>query len=274
MGVLNMQNDIPQNEQDYGSYERFRRIPKCYFYHLHWNKGLSTADIAEKYEITDRYVRRWFNKHGIQFARQYSEESHDPQKRFIFERRARSHYYKLYWQDDCNYNEIAELKDISKNTVGRVFRQANIVTIPEGRSRDNKWFDKERGIPTQFKMPRDEERKDGSSASNPKGELPENPDTEKYLAETPLHRDKERLYELHWKYGCSMGHIEAMNDSSRDIRRCFSELGIPYRDYASHKHWEPHHQDVPPMFEWPYDRDYDNENEMEWKLSDENMVAD
>jgi hypothetical protein len=141
-------------------------------------------------------------------------------------------------------------------------------------------------------MPRDEERKDGSSASNPEGELPENPDLasseddasqdslpknpdpEKYLAETPLHRDKERLYELHWKYGCSMGHIEAMNDSSRDIRRCFSELGIPYRDYASHKHWEPHHQDVPPMFEWPYDRDYDNESEMEWKLSDENMVAD
>ena len=64
-----------------------------------------------------------------------------------------------------------------------------------------------------------------------------------------------------------------MADSDAKVRDWMRELGIPVRSYETHKHWEPHHDEVPPMFEWPYDRGYDNDEGVEWSLSDENMAT-
>lgn len=272
-------------EDNYGDYERFRRTPKSELYRQFWKEKQSRAEIADKYNVTERYVRRWFNKQGMRQTRLDDQATYDLRNRFVFEHRPRSHYYELYWGKDMNYKEIAEYKDLSAKTVGRIFRQQN---IPVSRS-GNKWFDKEAGIPAQFKLSRDEDRiaddeesnpkyADGtstasaSSAKNPKGELPENPNPNDYLAEKPLHRDKDKLYKLHWGYGCSVAHIGAMCDFTRNIRECFDDLGIPYRSYDENQNWEPHHEGVPAMFEWSYDKD-DYEDEIDWTLSSQNKAT-
>jgi hypothetical protein len=131
---------------------------------------------------------------------------------------------------------------------------------------NSKWFDKDRGIPKKYKRPRDENVETDQS-------LPDDPTPDKYLADPPLHQDKDRLYELHWEYGCSAAHIQEMADSDTKVRDWMRKLGIPVRSYEEHKHWEPHHDEVPPMFEWPYDRGYDNDEGIEWSLSDENMAT-
>jgi len=264
------------NKHIWGDYERFRRTDKQTLYHLHWTEKIEVEDIAEQYNVTTRYVRRWFNKIGLQYATTRNGSSHNHRNRFIFDRRKRSHYYELYWGCDLNYSEIAELKGISEHSVARVFRDKNIARLPQ--SYGKKWYDKERGIPQQFKLPRDSSsHSDASRTSSDdasQDSLPKNPDPNKYLAETPTHRDKDRLYELHWRYGCSVAHIQAMVDTECDIRDCMRQLGIPLREYAEHKDWEPHHKQVPPMFQWPHDQDYDDEEPFEWSLSNENMVVD
>ena len=83
----------------------------------------------------------------------------------------------------------------------------------------------------------------------------------KYIPdETSLRYSKEKLYKLHWGYGLSFAHIAALSDvdSKSTIRERFEEFGIPRRPYYQHENWEPHHNEVPPMFEWPDDGTIEN----------------
>ena len=83
----------------------------------------------------------------------------------------------------------------------------------------------------------------------------------KYIPDEPsLRFSKDKLYKLHWGYGLSVNHIEALSDvtSRSSIRDQFREFGIPMREYRTHKNWEPHHNGVPPMFEWPDNGEIEN----------------
>jgi len=91
-------------------------------------------------------------------------------------------------------------------------------------------------------------------------ELPDDPDGSKYMTETPLRRDKERLYELYWGYGLSLKHIEARCEKSPDMGTIMRKLGIPVRNYNDHRQWAPH-LGIPPKYEWPDDEEFDEQTE-------------
>jgi len=234
-------------------------------YELYWEQELPKDEIAGRYDMTPESLRGRMANLGVPFA------DADYRDVFLFRMRNRRYYYQLYWEDDYSLRTIASQHNISQQSVISAFKQANVPRASDGTN--SKWFDKDRGIPKKYKLPRDEQREGGSSVDNPKGKLPDDPTPEKYLADTPLHRDKERLYELHWGYGCSAALINAMAETENHIHEWMRKLGIPVRSYEQHKHWEPHHDGVPPMFEWPHDRGYDNDEAIEWTLSEKNMAT-
>lgn len=240
-------------------HQQVRDTPKQKLYQLYWKDGLDTEDLAERYDTAKEYIRKEFRRRGIRY------DIYDNRGLFIFTHRQRSYFYKLYWGDDMTFREIAEEHGFSDKFAIQIFNKENIPTLE--RTQGDKWYDKKRGIPMKYKQPRDEHQEQ-SQQEQP---LPDDPNPEKYLLDTPLVHDKERLYELHWKYGCSVAHIQEMANVECDARHRMEKLGIPTRYEAKHSEWQPHHG-VPPMFEWPRDRDDDDEG-VEWSLSDENMAT-
>ncbi len=216
-------------------HQQFRELPKRRLYELYWEDERSFSDIADEYNVPRKFVMKVYRKRGIPYPSRSSRQA------YFFSQRSRRYYYHLYWTEDMTFSEMAERFGVSESVVKDRFNQANVATMEQYENQ--KWYDKGRGIPQRYKLPRDEPDHNQS--------LPDDPDAERYLLEeTPLQFDKDRLYELHWKYGCSMAHIGAMMDNNKP-REVFRRHGIPYRNYQQHRDWEPHHSTVPPMFQWP-----------------------
>jgi len=151
--------------------------------------------------------------------------------------------YELYWGNDQTFYEIADQFPFSYNVIREHYNQENIA-IDTGGVR-NRWYDKERGIPYKYKLPSDDPQIRYQDEP-----LPDNPDGNKYMAETPLHRDKDELYQLYWGYGLTASQIKARCEFDVNVKQYMKDMGIPVRNFHEHRQWKPYHG-VPPKFEWP-----------------------
>lgn len=210
---------------------RSQRPPKDELYELYWGQQLSMSELADTYDVTKRTVRRWFKQHGMQTIPNACHEA------WVFQQLSKQRLYELYWVEMLSHREIAERYDVSKHLVHETFQDTS---IPVFNSSTHERVD---GIPRPFRWPSDD------APNSQDDSLPDDPDPSKYLVDTPM--DKDRLYELHWTYGCSVMHISAMSDMDEDtVRRRMESYGVPIRTWRTHTSWEPHHG-VPPKYEWP-----------------------
>lgn len=223
----------------------FRMVTRDTLYERYWGNHESFTDIADDFGVTRKTVGKRFADENIPTAK---NAHHDA---YIFAMRPKSYYYQLYWGERLTATEIA-----NKHNVGIDFVREHIraTTIP---TRDGISADDSQEIPPQFQWP--DEQPVACVSDDPTADLPDNPDGSKYMADTSGEFDKGRLYELYWGYGCSIKHITAMFDVPRKtLRDRFEQYGIPVRSWREHTKWEPHHG-VPPKYEWPHDRNVDEE---------------
>jgi len=212
-------------------------IPTETLYELYWGKHLTFDEMEDVLDVSRSTVRRLFENRGIPSAPQHNHEL------FILFHRKRSYLYELYWGKDQTFKEIADDLPFSFNVIYKVYEQRNIAVDTAGNQ--DRWYDKQRGIPSKYKLPSDEKTVQYQDEA-----LPDNPDGSKYMAETPLHRDKDQLYQLYWGYGLTASQIKARCEHQVNVKQHMRELGIPVRDFNEDKRWKPY-LGVPPKFEWP-----------------------
>ena len=252
---------IPRNNK-FPPGNKYERPPKAELYNAYWGEHQQLSDLAETYEVSKEIVRKWFREYGIPFAQNNNRAA------FVFSMRTKDHRYELYWGEQLSLNEIAEQKDVSREFVCAQYQESDVPV----RGGSGVWYTD--GIPIGWKLPRDE------PPSATEGALPDDPDPSKYMAETPLHRDKQRLYQLYWGYGLSLKHIQARCEGSPEVSKSMQELGIPVRNYNDHRRWAPH-LGVPPKYEWP-DDEFDEQTEtasadhngMTWRVPVEGVSSE
>jgi len=225
---------IPIRKQNTrGSYV-VRQIPKRHLYTLYWGNELSATEIADRYNTSQEIVAAHIKERKIPFRSQTRHVTS-----WVFRMRTRESLFDLHWSQRLSLVEIGRKHRVTRNYVRDEFDRKNIPTY-NGAGKE---WPEDATIPTAYQWPEDDD-------DEPADTMPDNPDPAKYMVETPLYRDKERLYELYWEYGCCAKHIEAMCDKDPHIHRYLRKQGIPVRQYRTHIHWEPHHG-VPPKYEWP-----------------------
>jgi len=222
-------------------------VPKYHFYILYWGMEKSTAEIAAKYDVGESTVQDHLQKHGIPRRKDGCGK-----RQWILHHRSKQFFYQKYWGEDNTLREMASQLDVNHEMILGIMQSRG---IPRDTDTHIRWYDEDRGIPEKYKLPRDERRGTTDSTDEPSGSLPEDPNPTDYLAKTPLHRDKERLYQLYWGYGLSAEAIAARCESDGiHVKENLRKLGIPTRDFHDHLRWEPHHG-IPPKYEWADDND-------------------
>jgi transposase-like protein len=224
-------------------------IEKRRLYELYWAKGLSTHDIAERIGCSDSTLRDRMDEHNVPMRSRHNLETWvSVQTTVVTSLRRR--LYEHYWVDGKTAQETADALDYSKSYVldsmhrlGTPRRQGN-----------------ESGVDAEtYYRPNesDDELDDGQRCT----EMPTDPDPSKYLASYDDY-NKHRLYELYWGHGHDIKGTLARIDvdiSPARLRERFDELGIPRRDSRQNNKqrrrvWRPR-KGVPPMYEWPEDRE-------------------
>lgn len=246
---------IPYNSNHHHGAFVFNKIPKRRLYEMYWSDHLSFEEIGDRFGISRNTVLHRFNVLGIPYSPSHTQTA------YVINMMTKHHLYKLHWGDGLSLKEISQKFDVSNSLVTRVYGDSS---IPVFKYRGTDFTGE--SIPVCYEWPDD---RDNHHQYDP---LPDNPDGSKYLAETMLHEDKERLYELHWGYGCSLSHIAEMSErNDTTLAKHFHDHGIPVRSYSTHTKWEPHHG-VPPMYEWPDDFEDDEDavatddyNGMQWR---------
>jgi len=235
----------------------FADVSKSHLYTLYWDMQKTIKEIADKHDVGKRTVRRYLHTHGIPVRQQQRDAKH-----YVLKQRPKQFWYEQYWDRDQSVREIADQLDVHHECVLSTMKELG---VPRNHpSLRNKWYDKEHGVPRRYKQPRDEARCEDDN----RGEMPEDPSPNDYLAETPLYRDKDRLYQLYWGYGLTKAAILARCDCTHStLISYFRELGIPEREYRSHTRWEPHHG-IPPKYEWPDDHEQSDSNDSPTGMDD------
>lgn len=225
----------------------FHQLRKRRLYELYWGEHKHTVTIGEQYNVGRKVVRERLREYGIPRAHSGNHQA------FIFAMRSKRYYYELYWGERLNYADIASRLNLGTSFVGEQIRAAGVPTrddpYPTGDPDE---------IPQRYEWPDSEPAT--LNSDDPTADLPDNPDGSKYVPdETRICFEKDRLYELYWEYGLALTHLAARLDvSGTTLRDKFNEYGIPIREWYAHTKWEPHHG-VPPKYEWPDDRNVDDE---------------
>jgi len=220
----------------------FRQLSKSKLYELYWIDGLSAPQIADKYGVGESTVQYHLQKHGIPRRLDGTDIKH-----YVLWQRDKHFYYELYWKQGNTTRELEDKLDVHHQFIVKVMRAKG---VPRDTDISIRWKDKEVGVLEKYKWPDDHPREDPCSTDEPLGSLPENPSPNDYLAETPLYRDKDRLYQLYWGYGLTKEAILARCDCThKTLNKYFREFGIPRREFHRHTDWEPHHG-IPPKYEW------------------------
>ena len=214
---------------------RLRQTDKGELYEMVWGNGMTTAEVGEHFDTNASTVSRHLGRLGIPVIDNGSRNA------WVFRMLSRERLYEIYWGEGMTHSQIADRYNVGQQFISRVFNERDIPQEPH-RPSD---FDGTT-IPQMYEWPDDRD-----DEPHPQHQpLPENPDGSKYVAETQTMQE-EKLYELHWGYGCSAEHIAAIADSNgQTIRKRMREYGIPVREWGTHTKWEPHHG-VPPKYEWP-----------------------
>lgn len=240
------------------SVKQLRGADKRELYEMMWGEGLTSSEIAERFDTSSSAVLRHFGRLNIPVIDNGSRNA------WVFRMLSRERLYEIYWGEGMTHSQIANRYNVGQQLISKVFNERDIPQEPH-RPSD---FDGTT-IPQMYEWPDD--RNDGGTHPQHKS-LPENPDGSKYLADTQT-MNKEKLYELHWKYGCSIAHIAEIIDSSEHtVRNRMNEYGIPTRSWGTHTKWEPHHNSVPPKYEWPDGKppsEIDDENDKQqgiWRV--------
>lgn len=230
-------NDIPRRSGHGCAVFVFGHISKHHLYELYWGDGLSATEIGDQYDVSREVVMRRLVHAGIPTRR-----GGETTESWVFTMRSRYGLFELHWGRQQTLAEIAAKRGVGRNFVSKQYIQRNIPTYNYGA---NQFVTNDTGVPLPYQWG----ETNPVSNDEPKT-LPDDPDPSKYMTNTPLYRDKERLYKLYWGYGLSAKHIAAMCDKDPHMHRYLRKQGIPVREYHSHIGWEPHHA-VPPKYEWP-----------------------
>ena len=234
-----MSEEYPNLEPNYS---KVNDISKRKLYKLYWKDEKTIKEIAKKYNAGERTVSRYLKKHGIP-----RRPNGMGNVRYVLWQRNKQFWYEQYWEQENTIRELEDKLGVDHQFVSRVMRTKG---VPRDTDTSIRWKDKEAGVLEKYKWPDDHPREDPSSESEPTGTMPEDPSPNDYLAETPLYRDKDRLYQLYWGYGLTKEAILARCDCThKTLNKYFREFGIPRREFHRHTDWEPHHG-IPPKYEW------------------------
>ncbi|TKX83485.1 hypothetical protein EXE43_24010, partial [Halorubrum sp. SS5] len=78
---------------------------------LYWGYGETHNDIADRYDVNDRTVSKWFSDYGIPVAANGNRDA------FMFAMRDKRYYYRLYWGKRLTHTQIAAREGLGKRFV-------------------------------------------------------------------------------------------------------------------------------------------------------------
>jgi len=215
-------------------------IPKRVIYEYYWGQDATLKTAADELGVSRYQLGRRCRRDGI------PTRPNDSRASWILKMRPRRRFFEWHWTDSTPLYQIADEQGVGQVTVRNEYTRRGVPI----NSAKNRTPDAE--ITKPYQWPDDRASEDNG------GELPDDPDPAKYMAETPIYADKQRLYELYWGYGLSAAHIRARCRGAPDIKQRMRNMGIPTRNYHQHTRWAPHHG-VPPKYEWPEDDEWDSD---------------
>jgi len=166
----------------------FRMLSRELLYELYWGKGMTHAQIAEQYDVSEQLVCRVYNERNIpqephrppefsgdelprgyewpdgapsESAQQLPEDPDGSKYLADFTTMDKDELYKLHWEYGCSVEHIASMSDLSERAV-RDRMESSDVPLRIWRSHTD--WEPHHGVPPKYEWPDDHGPDEDASA--------------------------------------------------------------------------------------------------------------